>query len=209
MDTDPIDQLNRHPLAERPLPRDPAGFGAPLAYPPVTNGLDFLVGVIDHLATDEQGNRPGPRGLKYAVVHLEAAAEVLLKAGLEREHWSLVAEKITERRVGRAKFEQGDFAGITPAEAVRRIRDIVGFPITPDEEKALDALTKKRNALQHYGLTATYEEIEALTARVLDFLIRFLDESLFPDLSVLVADDEHLQDIGYVRDGANRLHAYV
>lgn len=90
---------------------------------------------------------------------------------------------------------------------MRRVRDIVGFEITANEERSLDTLTKARNALQHYGLTETYEAVEALTAKVLDFLVRFLDESLFPD--PLTANDEDLQDIAYVRAGANRLHTYV
>jgi hypothetical protein len=197
----------RERITSTPRPRDPASPGAALAFPPVTNGLDYLVSVIDHLALDESGNKPEPRHLKYAVLHLQAAAEVLLKARLEREHWSLVAEKITDKKLSRVKFERGDFASVTPGEAVRRVRDIVGFEITANEERSLDTLAKARNSLQHYGLTETYEAVEALTAKVLDFLIRFLDESLFPD--PLTANDEDLQDIHYVRAGANRLHTYV
>lgn len=166
-------------ITSTPRPRDPASPGAALAFPPVTNGLDYLVSVIDHLALDEFGNKPGPRHLKYAVLHLQAAAEVLLKARLEREHWSLVAEKVTDKKLSRVKFERGDFASVTPGEAVRRVRDIVGFENTANEERSLDTLTKARNSLQHYGHTETYEAVEALTAKVLDFLIRFLDESLF------------------------------
>jgi hypothetical protein len=49
-------------------------------FPPVTNGMDYLCSVVEHLT----GN-PQPRDLKYAVLHLQAAAEVLLKARLARE----------------------------------------------------------------------------------------------------------------------------
>ncbi|MFJ8752347.1 hypothetical protein ACIREO_23875 [Streptomyces sp. NPDC102441] len=193
-----------------PSPRDPAGSGTPLAFPPIDNGLDYLVSVVDHLAPDEHGEKPGPRQLKYVVLHLQAAAEVLLKARLEQEHWSLVAEKVTDRRFSRAKFERGDFTSIAAGEAVRRIRDIVGFEITAAEEKSLDALTKTRNALQHYGLTETYESVEALAAKVLDFLIRFLHEALYPDVQSLTdAGDEVLQDLEYVSVGASRMHTYI
>ncbi|WMD05582.1 hypothetical protein [Streptomyces sp. FXY-T5] len=193
-----------------PSPRDPAGSGTPLAFSPIDNGLDYLVSVVDHIAPDEYGEKPGPRQLKYVVLHLQAAAEVLLKARLEQEHWSLVAEKITDRRFSRAKFEKGDFTSITPGEALRRIRDIVGFEITVDEEKSLDALTKARNALQHYGLTETYESVEALAAKVLDFLIRFLYEALYSDVQALAAaGDDVLQDLEYISAGVNRMHTYI
>ena len=47
--------------------------------PPVQNGLDYLKSAVEHLRGD-----PGPRELKYAVLHLQAAAEVLLKVQLIR-----------------------------------------------------------------------------------------------------------------------------
>ncbi|MFE6816208.1 hypothetical protein [Streptomyces sp. NPDC057677] len=172
------------------------------------NGLDYLVSVVDHLGKDEYGDDPGPRSLKYAVLHLQAAAEVLLKARLEREHWSLVAEKITDKKLSRVKFEQGDFFSIAPSEAVRRLRDIVGFDVSTEEASNLDTLTKTRNALQHYGLTVNYEVVESLTAKVLDFLIRFLDDSLLPELGSEELDAV-TQDVDYVRAGANRLRAYA
>ncbi|MEU1409794.1 hypothetical protein ABZ471_47740 [Streptomyces sp. NPDC005728] len=39
---------------------------------------DYLRSVVNHLDRDE----PGPRDLKYGVLHLQAATEVLLKARL-------------------------------------------------------------------------------------------------------------------------------
>jgi hypothetical protein len=47
--------------------------------------------------------RESSRDIKYAVLHLQAAAEVLLKARLFREHWDLVFNdpgKATPRRSG-------------------------------------------------------------------------------------------------------------
>jgi hypothetical protein len=59
-----------------------------ILFPPLLNGLDYLKSVIEHLR-----DKPDQRNLKYAVLHLQAAVEVLLKARLIREHWSLVFEK--------------------------------------------------------------------------------------------------------------------
>jgi hypothetical protein len=41
--------------------------------------------VVSHL-----GGTPSAQDLKYAVLHLQAAREVLLKVRLIREHWTLV-----------------------------------------------------------------------------------------------------------------------
>lgn len=56
-------------------------------FPPIRNGVDYLVSVIQHLDA-ESGT--GPREIRYRVLHLHAAAEVLLKSRLLREPWSLV-----------------------------------------------------------------------------------------------------------------------
>ncbi|MER5482548.1 hypothetical protein ABT024_04940 [Streptomyces sp. NPDC002812] len=191
-----------------PLPRYRDAAGEDVDFPPVDNGLDYLVSVVDGLERDEYGERPGPRKLKYAVLHLQAAAEVLLKARLEIEHWTLVTENITNKKVSREKFEKGEFTSITPEEAVRRIREIVGEEISKEEAAGLDKLTKRRNALQHYRLTTTYEEIESLTAEVLVFLMRFLHESLLPRLTP-AEHDRIKDDLTYVTGGTIRIQRYV
>jgi hypothetical protein len=45
---------------------------------------------------------------KYSVIHLYAAVEMLLKARLMREHWSLIVSKPEQANL--AKFMAGDFA---------------------------------------------------------------------------------------------------
>ena len=50
-----------------------------LDFPPIRNGVDYLVSVVNSLHGDSE---VGPREVKYAVLHLQAAAEVLLKARL-------------------------------------------------------------------------------------------------------------------------------
>ncbi|MFD5074512.1 hypothetical protein [Streptomyces sp. NPDC058371] len=52
--------------------------GGGVDFPPVENGLDYLLSVVEHLARPPQDMTP--RHLKYAVLHLQAATEVLLKS---------------------------------------------------------------------------------------------------------------------------------
>ncbi|NEB80015.1 hypothetical protein G3I40_33080 [Streptomyces sp. SID14478] len=121
--------------------------------------------------------------MKYAVLHLQAGVEALLKARLQREHWSLVA-------------------------AVERLRKIADVNITNAEVQALKDLARDRNALQHYGLQHNVRAVEARAAPVLDFLMRFLDVELLPQLS-----PEELQtiegDVSMARRQLSHIKSFV
>ncbi|MCX4458514.1 hypothetical protein OOK58_42130 [Streptomyces sp. NBC_01728] len=175
-----------------------------LDFPPVRNGIDYLSSVVEYL--DENVSPVGPRNLKYAVLHLQAAAEVLLKARLLREHWSLVFKDLG--KATREKFEKGDFESCTTGDAVKRLRNIAGVTIHPKESDALDALAKDRNALQHFGLTHNAGAVEARAGEVLDFLMRFLEDELLP----LLDGPEHksaLLAMVPVMEGVRNISSYV
>jgi hypothetical protein len=63
-----------------------------IKFPPVENGLDYLKSAAEHLRDE-----PTARDLKYAVLHLHSAVEVLLKVRLMREHWSLIFSNTGKR----------------------------------------------------------------------------------------------------------------
>jgi hypothetical protein len=176
-----------------------------LDFPPVRNGVDYLLSVVELLGQDEISGPP-PRHVKYAVLHLQAAAEVLLKARLLREHWSLVFKdpgQASERR-----FLDGDFESCGVDDTVRRLRQIVGLTITDQDHRVLKDLAKDRNALQHYGLTHNVHAIESRAGNVLDFLVRFLDEALLPGLT---EDEENAigPDMDIVREELAHIEAFV
>ncbi|NUL02550.1 hypothetical protein HRW07_04675 [Streptomyces lunaelactis] len=186
--------------------------GAGVDFPPVANGLDYLVSVVELLAVGEDA--VSPRNLKYAVLHLQAATEVLLKYRLYREHWTLVLQNLDltrmnkNKKMTRALFDGGDFVSCTPEETVLRLRNIVGLSISEEEQKQILSLAKSRNALQHYGLTDSEGSVEARTAEVLDFLIRFLDEELLPRLDE--QERERVEDdVQFIRSGLTRIRAFV
>lgn len=172
-------------------------------FPPIRNGVDYLLSVVDHLTTDEQ---PGPRDLKYAVLHLQAATEVLLKARLQLEHWSLVVKE--PGLAIRLKFETGDFESCTTASAIDRLSNIAGVTVGDKAAKSLAILSRWRNALQHYGLTANARAVESRAAQVLDFLIAFVHDELLPALpgeeTALVSS--HLDQVG---DKARTIQSFI
>ncbi|MEV7381871.1 hypothetical protein [Streptomyces lydicus] len=181
---------------------------AQLDFPPVFNGIDYLLSVVDHLQPDTGGT---PRDVKYAVLHLQAATEVLLKARLVREHWSLVFRD--PGTATHANFLKASFDSCSTTTAVERLRNIVGLAISDKDARALKDLAETRNALQHYGLTHNARAVEARAATVLDFLLRFLaEEPLVPALS----EDEEAawahavdNDLGKIRDGVLAIQSFV
>ncbi|WP_405542744.1 hypothetical protein OG478_13670 [Streptomyces phaeochromogenes] len=148
-----------------------------VAFTPVINGMDYLESVFEHLT---RGKIPSARDLKYAVLHLQAATEVLLKARLKAEHFSLLFSH--PGKATREKFERGDFQSCTTLEAVDRLRDIAQLAISKDDRERIEELGKTRNALQHYGLTLSAAAVEARAVGVLDFLITFIGRHLLPGL---------------------------
>lgn len=172
-------------------------------FPPVRNGIDYLVSVVEHLDAD---THTGPREIKYAVLHLQAAAEVLLKSRLLREHWSLVFSD--PARATSEKFSASDFNSCGTDAAVERLRNICGLDINKKDSAALKDLGKDRNALQHYGLTHSAEAVESRAGAVLDFLLRFLDAELLPLLDAPERESIE-EDMLRVRTGLNTIEAFV
>jgi hypothetical protein len=181
--------------------------GSEVFFPPVPNGLDYLVSVVEHL---ESGNeRVSARDLKYAVLHLAAGAEVLLKARLQLEHWSLVFKD--PAKAERMKLEDGSLISCGPEETVQRLNSIARIGISESDSSAVIRLAKHRNALQHYGLmgrSANAQAVESKAAEVLDFLIRFLDEELFPYLSEAEVQSAET-DMERIRGGLSRIRDFV
>ncbi|HLL36645.1 MAG TPA: hypothetical protein VK545_22810 [Streptomyces sp.] len=150
-----------------------------LDFTPVRNGMDYLVSAVKHLT--EGSTPPDARDLKYAVLHLQAATEVLLKARLVREHWSLVFKD--PGGATREKFEKGAFESCGLSATMDRLVKIAGVPISDKAREAIGDLADTRNALTHYGHTANAYAVEARAARVLAFLLDFIHQQLHPALS--------------------------
>ncbi|MET9427830.1 MULTISPECIES: hypothetical protein [unclassified Streptomyces] len=171
---------------------------------PVPNGIDYLLEVVARLAQPDA--EVSPRDLKYAVLHLQAATEVLVKARLQIEHWSLVVKDVS--KCTKEKYDRGEFESATVAESMRRLADIVGVPIGKSDRGAVEELAKLRNRLQHWGLQETVALVEKRAASVLDFLMRFVDEHLLPALG-----DEQVAamqaEVDAVRRGVRDIATFV
>ncbi|MFF4057683.1 hypothetical protein ACFYZ0_18240 [Streptomyces sp. NPDC001708] len=153
-------------------------------FTPVRNGMDYLTSAVLQYLVPPPHVRTRPiddRELKYAVLHLQAATEVLLKARLVREHWSLVFKD--PGKATRLAFEQGKFESCDMNATMDRLTEIANVPITPKQRAAIKALAETRNALTHYGHTANAYAVEARAVAVLNFLLDFVPLQLHPVLS--------------------------
>ncbi|MER6289125.1 hypothetical protein [Streptomyces sviceus] len=168
-------------------------------YPLVLNGLDYLISVVDHLA-----DGPDPRDLKYAVLHLQAATEVLLKARLELEHFSLVFKD--PARANLEDFRKGSFESCGMQDVIVRLRNIAQVAIDDKDARAIKSLAEARNALQHYGLIAPAYRVEAQAVHVLAFLLSFVRQHLFDtDYDLASENDKVLGVIEKVEEKALKI----
>ncbi|MER8091373.1 serine/arginine repetitive matrix protein 1 [Streptomyces sp. NPDC094048] len=189
---------------EQAAPRPRTSATPQLDFPPVRNGLDYLASVVEHL--DETESEVTPRDVKYAVLHLQAAVEVLFKARLLAEHWTLVFTHPGE--ASRKALEEATLNSVSTDKAIARLRNIVGVPITDKEQKALTKLTEDRNKLQHFGLTHNARAVEARAGAVLDFLIHFIEDQLLPYLDEPEATETE-RSLDGLREGLNNINSYV
>ena len=91
-----------------------------LAYSLLQNGLDYILSALENL----RGESPTERQLKYAVIHLSAGVDLILKERLRLEHGSLIfadSDKATKER-----FESGNFVSVGFPQLVNRLSSICG-----------------------------------------------------------------------------------
>lgn len=131
------------------------------------NGLDFIYSALNHLRDD-----PRPRDLKYAVLHLSAGVELILKDRLRREHWSLVFDDIDKADL--EKYSLGDFFGVNLKTSIQRLIKVCGVEIKTGDQQLLSNLKMSRNRLEHFATTDSPIALKASTARVLAFTLDFI-----------------------------------
>lgn len=112
----------------------------------VTNAVDFL-----SLSTEEFDSR-----LNHSVIAFYSAVELILKARLMSEHWSLVVLKDADR----VSFENGDFVSVSFDESCRRLNRVVGEPIPERTRRYFNDVRKHRNKLVHF-----YQDTTTSTVR--------------------------------------------
>ena len=85
---------------------------------------------------------------KYSVIHFATAVELLLKARLMREHWTLVAERTSE--VTLEDFLSGKCKTVTQGDAIKRLNNACGENISKDAVAQFTKIAAHRNQMIHF-----------------------------------------------------------
>lgn len=144
------------------------------------NALDYLLSAAEHAKAG------APRNLKYSILHLFDGLELLLKARLEKEHWSLLFQDA--RQLSKDKRDEGDFKSVDFDTAIERLENVAGVQIEDDDKKHLTKLQKVRNRVRHFVIDMEVMEVRAKLACALHFAVKFLESEL-----ALSLDDAHVE----------------
>ena len=111
----------------------------------IENALDFVVRAAkdlwDNNLTEEQQ-------LKYSTIHLFEGIELLLKARLMLDHWSLILRDPDKYK--KDSFEKGDFQSVNYELARSRLDSICKVALDERAHQAFDALRLLRNKYVHF-----------------------------------------------------------
>ncbi len=134
------------------------------------NALDFTLSAAEAATVDE------PQKWKYAILHLVAGVELLLKARLQIEHWSLLFSQAD--KASKQNLASGDFTSVNFDVARKRLKNIADVSISRRDEKYLKDLRKYRNNIQHYKVELEIDTTKALIGKGISFVIKFYHNEL-------------------------------
>jgi hypothetical protein len=150
----------------------------------VRNGIDFLKKAMSQLESDP----------KHSVINFYAAVEILLKAPLVHEHWTLV---VLDRDVSRQKYEAGDFLSVAFEDACKRLGTVLNKPLKPSAKDAFDKVRRHRNRMVHFyhsGIDGKErDEIKLEQAQAWFELNRFVTDTWREDFKPFANDFRHME----------------
>lgn len=149
------------------------------------NGLDFIRSGLKHITANES-----KFDLKYAVLHISAGIELVLKDRLMREDWKLVFADLTQ--ADEKKLKSGNFISVSLWECLKRLDE--NCPFGAPEKKPLEKFKNLRNPIEHFAMNHSQAALEASTAIVLSQLLDFIIEAYEED-DLSADESELLQEI--------------
>lgn len=136
------------------------------------NGLDSLSHAVEEMAKR-------PANGKHAAIHLFGAIEVLIKARLIREHWTLACAKVDGATL--AGFKNGDLPTVDGMQGLKRLENAAGLSISNQQTQNVDAVRRLRNRVAHFAVVGINPAaINVELARGLDFIVWFLEKHILP-----------------------------
>ncbi len=100
------------------------------------NAFDFLDRALSEFKTSP----------KYSVIHFNSAVELILKARLMHEHWSLIVLKKPDKQ----KFKTGNFRSISLQESIEKIELVLNETVPSAAQEAFSKIADHRNKMVHF-----------------------------------------------------------
>ncbi|WP_336772649.1 hypothetical protein [Paenibacillus sp. MMO-58] len=135
------------------------------------NGLDFIRSSITYLSRSKEKNN-----IKYAILHLSAGVDLILKYKLSLEHWSLLFQKIDS--ANREDFHSGNFKSVDSKECVERLASICGIVLNEQTKKNFTHLRDRRNRLEHFEINESVLALKSSSMKVLNSILDFINDQL-------------------------------
>lgn len=129
------------------------------------NSFDFIDSAIKYAHSKES------RDWKYALLNLANGIELMMKAILEKEHWSLLFENINI--ASKDKLKTGEFKSVDFDTGLNRLKEIVGIPLPIRNERYLRKIRDFRNRITHFSVDINIEEVKSIVARGLNIFVFF------------------------------------
>jgi len=155
----------------------------------IRNALDFIDRAAVDLWDDELSDE---RQLKYSTIELYEGIELLLKARLVQEHWSLIIRDIDRFRQG--SLQQGDFVSVNFEIACERLQSSCDAELDGRARLAFDGLRKLRNRYVHFTCDERRPLVLGAQLRAWHHVLRLLEEGFLGDLK-----EEHLKQLENIR----------
>ncbi len=103
------------------------------------SAFEFLDRAIDEFANST----------KFSTIHFASAIELILKARLMREHWSLLLDKPDQ--ADKSAFFRGDSRTANSDQTIDRLRKVAQVTIPEDARNIFNKIAKHRNKMVHFA----------------------------------------------------------
>lgn len=142
------------------------------------NGIDFIrSGVEDYFVRDDAD----ARSHKYALLHIFAGVQLILKERLRREHASLIFVKVED-----AGNDDRPTVGLDAT--ISRLQSCAGLALDAKDVKLLTDVRRVRNRLEHYSVKISLTQTQYWVGRLCEFVYFFLRDQLDTELWRLLPD---------------------
>lgn len=117
------------------------------------NAIKYLIKSLDEFGHDQQ----------FSTINFFTSLELILKARLFSEHWTLIVEDI--KNVSKDRFEKGDFKSVSLKDAHVRLVNIINDGFHKHDFEIFEEIGKERNKMIHFYSRTSTEDTAALICK--------------------------------------------